>query len=139
LGARLERILCRGLQRFGAALALGADSPGLPSARVVEAVRLLEEHEAVVGPSDDGGYYLLGLRRCPPGLLSGLPWSAAETCGATLARLRQWGLSVALLPSYFDMDTPEDLHQLESLLGAGTLVAPATCRALGEVRRSTGG
>jgi rSAM/selenodomain-associated transferase 1 len=130
LGARLERILRQGLARHPAALALGADSPGLPAAFLAQAVELLSTHDAVVGPTDDGGYYLLGVTRCPEGLLADLPWSAPTTCAATMARLSSHGFRVARLPPYFDVDTPEDLRRLQVALARGDVTAPATRTAL---------
>lgn len=139
LGARMERILARALERSACALALGADSPGLPVERLEEARAALATHDAVLGPAEDGGYYLLGLRRCPPGLLAGLPWSASNTREATHERLVQWGFSVALLPPWFDVDLPEDLERLARLLARGEVHAPHTARALGVGRAAAGG
>ncbi|MHB1845619.1 MAG: TIGR04282 family arsenosugar biosynthesis glycosyltransferase, partial [Deltaproteobacteria bacterium] len=101
LGRRMERVLRRALRGASAALAIGADSPGMPLALLEGAREALASADAVVGPSDDGGFYLLGLRRCPRGLLDGLPWSAPETFDRTLARLREQGLRTSLLPRWF--------------------------------------
>lgn len=129
LGARMERVLARALMERPLAMALGADSPGLPRAHLEAAHRALADADAVLGPSEDGGYYLLGLRRpLPPGALAGLPWSAPHTREATVARLRALGLRVALGEPYFDVDTPEDLARLRER--APSLLAPATRRVL---------
>ncbi len=126
LGARIERVLRAALEQCGAAIAIGADAPALPL-RLLEAARLaLREHDAVIGPADDGGFYLLALRRCPSKLLDGLPWSAPETCARTLARLRERGFRTAVLEPWFDVDRPEDLSRLRALLAAGALAAPRT-------------
>jgi rSAM/selenodomain-associated transferase 1 len=135
LGARLERILTRALARGPWALALGADSPGLPLQRLEEARAALATHDAVLGPADDGGYYLLGLTRCPQGLLAGLPWSAPTTLAATRARLEERGLTVALLPPWLDVDVPEDLARLAGLLLRGEAHAPHTARVLASLGR----
>jgi len=130
LGARLERVLRRALADSEAAIAVGTDSPGLPR-ELLDAARLhLSEHDAVVGPSQDGGFYLLGLRRCPPGLLAGLPWSAANTRARTLARLRSQGFSVAETEPWFDVDLPADLERLKDLLRQASIYAPSTARQL---------
>ncbi|OGQ12247.1 MAG: hypothetical protein A2138_17155, partial [Deltaproteobacteria bacterium RBG_16_71_12] len=80
LGARLQRSLRRALAESPRALAIGTDSPGLPSTLLANARAALHTHDAVLGQADDGGFYLLGLSRCPKelldGLLEGLPWSA---------------------------------------------------------------
>jgi uncharacterized protein len=130
LGARIERVLRAALERAPAAIAIGADAPALPR-RLLEAARLaLAEADAVLGPAADGGFYLLGLRRCPEGLLAALPWSAADTCLRTLERLRTSGLKTALLEEWFDVDRPEDLERLRAALRAGELVAPRTAALL---------
>lgn len=134
LGARMERVLRRGLREAPYALALGGDSPGLPLAYLEAARAALAEADAVFGPSEDGGFYLLALRRLPEGALAGLPWSQADTLEATEARLASLGLRVARVASFFDVDVPEDLARLEAELASGRLQAPATARALALLR-----
>lgn len=131
LGARLERNLRRALTESLRVLAVGTDSPGLPVALLVQALAALDTHDAVLGPADDGGFYLLGTRKCPDGLLSGLPWSSANTREKTLARLEERELTVKLLAPWFDVDREQDLERLRTLLGTGEIHAPATCRVLG--------
>lgn len=130
LGARLERVLGRALQDHPFAIAVGADSPGLPHRFLDEARVALARVDAVIGPSDDGGFYLLGLRECPKGLLSGIPWSAPTTCLETIAKLQAAGLTVHILDNWFDVDTAEDLERLRALLGAKQIEAPNTKRSL---------
>jgi uncharacterized protein len=130
LGDRMERILRKGLQLAPAAIAIGTDIAHLPRACVEEALAKLEEFDAVLGPVEDGGYYLIGLRRCPHRLLAGLPWSVPETMERTIARLKDNRFSVALLPASFDIDTPVDLDRLSVLLSAEPARAPATARYL---------
>lgn len=130
LGERLERTLGRALGSAPAALVVGTDSPGLPGERLDEARRALETADAVLGPADDGGFYLLGLRRTAPGLLEGLPWSSEETFERTRGRLVERGLSVHVLPPYLDVDRAEDLEPLRRRLLRGEVRAPATTRAL---------
>lgn len=133
LGARMERQLRAGCELAGRCVLIGADSPGLPPALLDRAVEALDEHDAVLGPSEDGGFWTIGLRRCPPGrLLDGLPWSAPETFARTLERLRSRGLTVALAPTWFDVDEERDLARLALLLERGGLLAPATRAALPE-------
>jgi rSAM/selenodomain-associated transferase 1 len=126
LGARLERVLRPAIARAGWAAAVGADTPGLPLGHLSAARALLADNEAVLGPTRDGGYWLIGLRRCPEGLLSDLPWSQANTMEATAERLRAWGLTTALAPTWFDVDEPEDLDHLARLHESGDLCAPHT-------------
>lgn len=126
LGLRLESILRRALCDHPFAIAIGADSPGLPVELLEEARNALTRADAVIGPCDDGGFYLLGLRQCPDGLLSGISWSAPITCAETIAKLKTAGLTVHVLEPWFDVDTPADLQQLQSLLLVNHIHAPRT-------------
>ena len=130
LGARLERVLRRALGERPRALAIGTDSPGLPLSVLEQGLAALGQHDAVLGPADDGGFYLLGLNACPEGLLAGLPWSAADTRARTLSRLQERGLSTSLLAPWFDVDVAADLERLRALLASGALRAPATAEVL---------
>ncbi|NCG19269.1 MAG: DUF2064 domain-containing protein [Rhodobacterales bacterium] len=110
LGARVERVLRRALASDDWVIALGADSPGLPPAYLALAIqRLSAGAPSVLGPSADGGFYLLGVRNCPKGLLANLPWSQPDTAAATANRLEQHGLKPELLPEWFDIDEEADL------------------------------
>lgn len=130
LGARQARIAARALASAPFVLAIGSDSPGLPRS-VFEAARAaLTQHDAVLGPAEDGGYYLLGLRRTEPGLLDDLPWSAPTTFEATKERLASRGFSVATIQCWFDVDEGEDLKRLARALEAGEIEAPRTAEAL---------
>ncbi|MFL5348560.1 MAG: TIGR04282 family arsenosugar biosynthesis glycosyltransferase [Hyalangium sp.] len=135
LGARMENILHRGLGLCPAVMALGADSPGLPLAHLEAAHAALADADAVFGPSDDGGFYLLALRRLPVGALANLPWSQPETLARTEERLKSLGLTVARIAPFFDVDVPADLERLEAELREGRLQAPATAEALATLRR----
>lgn len=139
LGERIERVLRGLLGSFPAALAVGADSPGLPRERVDEAVGLLTRCDAVLGPCADGGFYLLGLRRCPRGLLRDLPWSSRETAAQTAARLRGRGLTLSCLAPWFDVDEAEDLDRLRGLLRSEPGCAPRTARLLLDEGAAPGG
>ena len=126
LGQRLERVLGRGLKRARAVVAVGSDTPGFPAPLLEECFTALERADAVLAPAEDGGFILLGLRRCPPGLLRGLPWSGPDTLSATEARLRARGLSVARAGRFFDVDGPADLARLRVELSEGSLLARHT-------------
>lgn len=134
LGARLERIAARALGEAPWFIALGADSPGLPPSMLDAARAALVRHDAVLGPAEDGGYYLIGLRRLVPGLFSDLPWSTAKTLEATRARLAERGFSVATIQTWFDVDEPGDLERLRAELATGRLEAPRTAEVLASLR-----
>ncbi|HEY6006575.1 MAG TPA: TIGR04282 family arsenosugar biosynthesis glycosyltransferase [Anaeromyxobacter sp.] len=130
LGERLERVLRRALRGAAAALAIGTDTPGLPPALLSQARLALRRADAVLGPCEDGGFYLLGLRRCPPGLLRDLPWGSADTFRRTASRLRERGLRTGVISPWFDVDRLADLECLHALVARGEVRAPRTARAL---------
>ena len=123
LGERLSNILTD-LLDLGhiAALAVDSDSPTLPMAYVAEAVTVLSgaKCDVVLGPCEDGGYYLVGLRAPQPALFEGIPWSTDAVFAMTLDKARARGLSVHLLPKWFDVDTEADLRRLHVDMTAGT-------------------
>ncbi|MGE5111686.1 MAG: TIGR04282 family arsenosugar biosynthesis glycosyltransferase [Acidobacteriaceae bacterium] len=126
LGIRQENVLRRALEVSTAAILIGSDCPGLPISRLESARDALEESDAVLGPSHDGGYYLIGLKRCPLGLLSGVAWSQADTFNQVISRLRDSGMLVTVIEPWFDVDTPEDLASLSARLNSGEIIAPST-------------
>jgi rSAM/selenodomain-associated transferase 1 len=115
LGARLDRILTDLLaQSRAGAIAIDADSPTLPTEYLRQACARLAEATAdvVLGPCEDGGYYLIGLRQPAPVLFREMPWSTAGVLDETVTRTRRLGLRLALLPPWFDVDRGEDLGRL---------------------------
>lgn len=93
---------------------IGSDLPDLPLEYVRKAFRMLEENriDAVFGPSSDGGYYLLGMRRLWPELFENVPWSTSLVLETSLKHARASELTVDLLPVWHDIDTIDDLKQL---------------------------
>jgi hypothetical protein len=126
LGQRIETILCKGLLHAPVAIAIGADTPLLGSGHLIAAVRSLHMNDAVLGPAADGGFYLLGLSRCPAGLLRALPWSTPLTFAATRTRLLSNGFRLAELDALSDVDTPQDVQALTEALRQYPHLAPAT-------------
>jgi glycosyltransferase A (GT-A) superfamily protein (DUF2064 family) len=112
------------------ALAIDTASPGLPIRRLEAARAALRRADAVLGPSDRGGLYLLGVRGCPRGLLAGLSWDQPDAFVAAYQRLRSCGRAPIVLDRWFAIDRPEVLDWLRGLLRAGVLTAPATRRLL---------
>ena len=135
LGSRIERVLRAALQRAPVAMAIGADAPALPSRLLESARAALQDADVAIGPAEDGGFYLLALRRCPEGLLRDVPWSSAETLRATVERLHSFGLRARILEPWFDVDRVEDLERLRALIGEGTLRAPRTALVLAALGR----
>jgi rSAM/selenodomain-associated transferase 1 len=128
-----QALSARGYERM---VVIGSDSPHLPAIWVTQAFASLTTHDVVVGPAQDGGYYLLGQRvkETPVDLFSGITMSTATVCAETLARAEAAGLSVAFAPATFDIDESGDLDQLRQVLRAAPSpladAAPATLARL---------
>lgn len=93
-------------------LLLGADVPDVTPAHLTEAAALLTSHRLVIGPAEDGGYWLLGLSEAMPQLFAGIAWGTETVFAATLARAAS---PPALLPMLADLDRPEDLARWPGL------------------------
>ncbi|MCG8456415.1 MAG: TIGR04282 family arsenosugar biosynthesis glycosyltransferase [Holophagales bacterium] len=127
--------------------AIGSDHPELEAGRAEQAFRVLEEGaDAVLGPSSDGGYYLIALapRAVDRRLFEGIPWSTDRVCRATRRRAADLGLHMALLDPGHDVDVPADLTALCRRLETGTASCPRTRELLREwgwlgPRESSGG
>ena len=113
LGTRLEMAFEK-LTALGyrARVVIGTDAPDLPLSFLEEAFRLLEAgREVVFGPAEDGGYYLVGLSCASGTLFREIPWSGPEVLARSLERAAEDGRSVALLPSWYDVDSFQDLQR----------------------------
>jgi rSAM/selenodomain-associated transferase 1 len=130
LGMRMERIFRRGLQQFEMVFALGADSPGLNPSCLDHARKELLHADAVSGGAQDGGFYLLGMKNCPEGILDQIQWSHPQTHMETTTRFHNRGWRTASINSWFDIDTPEDLHQLLPKMESDLSSAPNTLALL---------
>jgi rSAM/selenodomain-associated transferase 1 len=99
---------------FETAILIGSDSPDMTREIIDEGFAAMTSCDAVIGPSLDGGYYLIGFQSETflPDLFSGIPWSTDEVLKSTLAIIDQKGLRLSLLPPWRDIDTHEDLKAL---------------------------
>lgn len=106
---------------YGAACLLNSDSPTLPAGYLVAAATALAApgDRIVLGPSTDGGYYLIGMKHPHPGLFQDIAWSTDQVFAQTLARAKALGLAVFELPSWYDVDTAESLQTLMDEVMAG--------------------
>ena len=89
-------------------IVIGTDVPELDTATVLNAFELLDSHKVVVGPSTDGGYYLLGMNRPTKEIFKGIKWSTDSVCRETIKRLDLLSLSYSVLPELADIDTKDD-------------------------------
>jgi rSAM/selenodomain-associated transferase 1 len=102
------------------AVVLNSDSPTLPTALLVETAEVLARpgDRAVLGPSSDGGYYLLGLKAAHRHMFADIAWSTERVAQQTLERAREIGLEVHRLPVWYDVDDVEGLQRLRAELGS---------------------
>ncbi len=88
---------------------IGSDCPSLEKEKILKAITLLDAHDVVIGPAVDGGYYLIGLTQPCAFLFENIPWSTEQVLTKTQAIAAEHALSVALLNTLSDIDTPADL------------------------------
>ena len=124
LGARMERTFERTLRRHRGAIVIGTDAPGLDAAYLREAALRLRTHDAVLGPAQDGGYTLIGLKLPAPLVFEGIAWSTPQVMQQTRERLRQAGLVHTELAELADIDEPADLRHLPAAWGAFDACSP---------------
>ncbi|MBX3274385.1 MAG: TIGR04282 family arsenosugar biosynthesis glycosyltransferase [Sandaracinaceae bacterium] len=138
LGARMTHALADALSRAPAALLIGSDVPTLPASHLAAALDALARHDVVLGPSADGGFYLIGARGEVPDLGGPIRWSSRHALDDVRARLR--GLRVGLARPWYDVDTEEDLRLLRAHLALDPRAAPRSAATLADfdrMRRAT--
>lgn len=132
----IQAMLARG---HTAAVVLNSDSPTLPTALLARTAAALTGNpdRIVLGPADDGGYYLLGVNAAHTSLFADIEWSTASVAETTRIRARELGLEVVVLPRWYDVDDGDALHRLLREIASPALTnelcpyeAPFTRRAL---------
>jgi rSAM/selenodomain-associated transferase 1 len=118
LAAALAQLLQRG---HAGAVVLNSDSPTLPTSLLVETAKTLSQpgERIVLGPSDDGGYYLLGVKAMHRRLFQDIAWSTEQVAQQTLERAAELGLPVHMLPTWYDVDDARALRMLQAELLEG--------------------
>jgi uncharacterized protein len=112
LGARIQGALSSAMP--GIAILVGSDCPLIDSSLLLSAAEALIGAEAVVVPTEDGGYALIGCRESVPDCFTGIPWSTDGVMRATRRRFEANGTRLLELPVAWDVDTPEDLARLRA-------------------------
>jgi rSAM/selenodomain-associated transferase 1 len=122
LFSAIAHLLARGHE---AAVVLNSDSPTLPTSILVETARVLARpgDRAVIGPSTDGGYYLLGVKAAHRRLFDDIDWSTERVARQTMDRARELDLPVHVLPAWYDVDEIDALKTLHCELRAGRAFA----------------
>ena len=95
-------------------IGIGTDVPPLTTAILRQADKNLDDHDLVLGPAADGGYYLIGMNSFHPELFTDIEWGTERVYGQTLAICTRLDLKVAELPVLHDIDRPEDLAVLRN-------------------------
>ena len=111
LGERMYKALSVTLKENQRAVLIGADCPTIDKTYLDRAIALLEDHDAVIGPAEDGGYGLIGLRESRTNYFDDIEWSTDQVCAETCRRFNVAGLNWALLPRIWDVDRPEDVDR----------------------------
>lgn len=139
LGRKMHQAFVQVFQQgYRKAVITGSDLPGLNQFHIREAFHQLERHDAVLGPTYDGGYYLIALKSLHPELFANVPWSTDAVMKQTLENARRANLRIAHLKPEADLDTFSDvrkfweqLHPSEAAVGKSAL--PRTIRVLAEL------
>ena len=109
LGQRMSQAIRTTLEKADYVAVIGADCPGLCPADLVAAFDALNTGaDVVIGPAEDGGYYLIGMRHHHASLFADIPWSTRAVLPITEERIRRQNLRLHTLPLRKDLDTPED-------------------------------
>lgn len=103
---------------YGAVCLIDSDSPTVPAAAFAQAVEALARpgDRIVLGPSHDGGYYLIGMKQAHAEPFERITWSTGSVCAETLERCREAGIEVVLLPTWYDVDDASTLALLQEEL-----------------------
>ena len=121
LGRRLDAAF-RDLLRLGLGpvVVIGSDVPSLPTSVLEQALSSFQDRrvDGILGPSEDGGYYLIGLRKPSPALFRGIAWSTPKVFRQTMTRARAQRLRIRIMPRWWDVDTPGDLQRLRRWLAS---------------------
>ncbi len=101
---------------FERTVIIGTDSPTLPSSYIRKAFEVLKEVPVTIGPTFDGGYYLIGLSEQNNALFDNIEWSTSSVFSQTLAKIKTANKQLCILPPWYDVDTPDSLEFLRSHL-----------------------
>jgi rSAM/selenodomain-associated transferase 1 len=119
LGERLTNVSSSLFDKeFNKVVIMDSDSPNLPSRFINDSFERLDSEDVVLGPCEDGGYYLIGLKSSSPDLFRDIPWSTARVTEVTLKRASKQGLKISILDKWYDVDSYNELLQLKNDLNS---------------------
>ena len=132
LGARMKIAFVESFaEGYEKLVIIGTDHPTLPTAFIEQAFEALEQSFSIcIGPSDDGGYYLLGMNDFYPEVFHDMRYSHVDVFEQTLERASRTGAHLTVLPPWYDVDTPDTLRRLIIDLKDPALEAPHTRRVV---------
>jgi uncharacterized protein len=131
LGDKMRRAMQdRFAEGYESVIIIGSDSPSLPASYIYQAVG--SDKDMVIGPSTDGGYYLIGMREKVFEVFKDVSWGTETVLQETCEHLLQNGANLELLPVWYDVDTPEDLKFFKTHLD---LIGQVGLGAFGETRK----
>jgi rSAM/selenodomain-associated transferase 1 len=110
LGTRMRHELGTAINNQGCGIVIGTDVPEVLYEVLPQAWKALQHNDVVIGASEDGGYYLLGMARLLEGLFQDIPWSTDQVYDQTLEQVQAAGSSYVVLPMARDIDTAKDLR-----------------------------
>ncbi|MCE2502527.1 MAG: TIGR04282 family arsenosugar biosynthesis glycosyltransferase [Chlorobi bacterium] len=116
---------------------IGTDHPSLPIGYVGKAFETLEKNDVVIGPAEDGGYYLIGMSTLHPELFVDMPWSQKNLYEELVQVIDEAGLSLHVLPSWYDVDDEDSLRKLMSSVGLRK-IAPRTAQVIDRLESIVG-
>ena len=137
LGERMRQAFAeRFAEGYERVVIIGSDSPTLPTAYIEQALQ--SNKEVVIGPSTDGGYYLIGMQGKVADIFESVPWGTDAVLSETLKVLKEHQAEAELLPVWYDVDLPEDLRflktHLEWMAHAGLKEGMATLGFLNQLK-----
>jgi rSAM/selenodomain-associated transferase 1 len=133
LGARMESAFRKCFAMgYREVVVIGTDTPWMGAERVRRAFAALKANDMVIGPAEDGGYYLLGIRKMVPEIFRRIPWSTERVLGLTLKAVGRAKLRGKLLRRDFDLDRPEDLKRAARMLKRKPRLSPGLAAAVGK-------
>jgi rSAM/selenodomain-associated transferase 1 len=134
LGERLLRAFRHTYERgYGRTILIGSDSPHIPGDVIDKAYTALDDADVVLGPADDGGYYLIAMQQ-PYDVFRDIPMSTNKVLSMTIALAERQGLRVRTLETLFDVDEQADLQRLAQALRDDGSAAPATAAHLSTIK-----
>ncbi|MCW8911520.1 MAG: TIGR04282 family arsenosugar biosynthesis glycosyltransferase [Gammaproteobacteria bacterium] len=113
LGERMSNALDQSLHNSSHAILIGTDCPSISSAYIQKAIEILQnDNDVVIGPAEDGGYVLIGIKSNQPDIFTHIDWGTHQVLQQTRDQIHRQGLNLRELDILWDIDTPDDLIYL---------------------------